>query len=178
MAKTRQQKQDNITALTEKLGRAKSVIFANYQGLTMAQLSQLRNALRSQGSEFTITKNTLLELALKASQLPVSGTIKVGATATLFNYEDEITPIKALVGALKDAQKGGVKSGLFAGELMDQLSVIRLANLPSKLELRASVVGSLSSPLYGIVGVLQANLRNLVYTLSAIQKQKGGEQAS
>lgn len=176
MPKTRQQKEEIVKSLTDKLMRAKSVIFTDYKGLNMAQLSDLRDKLRESKAEFNITKNSLLKLALDKSDLqyPVSD-IQTGPTATLFSYDDEVTPIKLLVKAFKDHTKGSVKSGFFAGELMDDVQINRIALLPSRDELRAKIVGSLGTPLYGIVGVLQANLRNLVYTLDQIRTVKGGE---
>ena len=175
MPKTKLQKTQDLEKLTEKLSRAKSVVFTDYKGLTMSQLSALRDQLRDQGAELSVTKNSLLSLALKANHLTTSESSTEGPTATLFSYEDEITPIKALVKALKEANTGKIKSGLLNGEELDNISVTRLANLPSKSELQAKVVGSLASPLYGIVGVLQANIRNLVYALDQIRISKGGE---
>lgn len=171
MPKTKAQKIAKVADLTLKLGKAKSVVFADYQGLTMNQLSDLRNKLRDAGAEFEVTKNTLIKLALPTTnyQLP---TDLEGPTATLFSYEDEIAPIKILVKAFKDAQKGAVKAGLLDMNVLDAMSVTRLAGLPTKLELRAKIVGSLSSPLYGIVNVLQGNLRGLVCALNQYKLQR------
>lgn len=175
MPKTRQQKEAAVTSLTDKLGRAKSVVFADYKGLNMAQLSNLRHNLKDQQAEFSITKNNLLKLALKNSNQSISDDILEGPVATLFSFEDELSPIKTLTKAFKDAQIGSVKGGIFEGEFMDQYKTISLSNLPSKDELRAKVVGSLGAPLYGVVNVLQANLRNLVYVLDQIRIMRGGE---
>lgn len=97
-----------------------------------------------------------------------------GPTATLFSFDDEISPIKALVKTLKDAGIGKIKSGFLGQDLLDEARIIQLAALPSKDELRAKTVGILVAPLQGIVGVLSANLRNLFYALNQIQLQKGG----
>lgn len=184
MPKTRQQKEETIQQLTDKLKRAKSVVFADYKGLNMSQLSALRTALHQTEAEFTVTKNNLLKLALKNSPPAArsAGGLSIansqlfqGPTATLFSYAEEVSPMKILVKALKDAGVGAIKMGLLDGQVMDNLQINRLAQLPSKDELRAKVVGSLGAPLYGIVGVLQGNLRNLVYVLDQIRQQKGGE---
>lgn len=173
MSKTRAQKEQTKDILTQKLGKAKSVVFTDYRGMTMGQLSDLRTKLKEQNAEFTVTKNTLMNLALKDAQLPTpSKEIEEGPTATLFSYEDEIAPIKTLVKALKDAQIGKIKGGMVDQELMDGFAITRLSNLPGKLELRGQVVGLLASPLQGMVGVLQANLRNLVYALDQIREKK------
>jgi len=177
MPKTRIQKEESVKIYTEKLQKARSVVFADYKGLNMSQMSALRNQLRDQGAEFTVTKNNLLKIALKNSmnyELPTMNLFQ-GPVATLFSFEDEVSPIKALVKTLKDAQVGKIKGGILDAIFMDEFSIVRLANLPSKLELRAKVVGTLAAPLSGIVGVLSANIRNLVYAVDQIRISKGGE---
>ncbi|EKD64975.1 MAG: hypothetical protein ACD_50C00229G0001 [uncultured bacterium] len=133
----------------------------------MKQLSDLRDKLREVNGEFTITKNTLLERALPSTNLE-------GPTATLFAYDDEISPIKILVKALKDVALGKVKSGIMGKDILDEAIILQLATLPTKNELRAKTVGVLITPLQGMVGVLQGNLRNLVYALNQIKLQRGG----
>ena len=176
MPKTRQQKEATVQNITDKLGRAKAVVFADYKGMTMSQLSDLRKTLRQINSEFSVTKNNLLELALKNSEFStLNSEFLKGPVATLFAYDDEITPIKALVKALKDNAVGSVKFGFLGKDALDASRVNQLAALPSKDELRAKTVGVLVAPLQGMVSVLQGNLRNLVYALSEIQKKRGGE---
>ncbi len=174
MAKTRQQKETSVQNMADKLKLAKSVVFTDYKGLTMKQLSDLRDKLREQQAEFTITKNTLLSLALPTSHLPLPTSKLEGPTATLFSYDDEISPIKILVKALKDAGIGKVKAGFLGMDFLDEAKITQLATLPTKDELKSRTVGVLVAPIQGLVGVLQANLRNLVYALSELQKTKGG----
>lgn len=166
MAKTRQQKKETVTVLSEKLGRAKAIVFADYKGLTMKQLSDLRNKLADKDAELMITKNTLLKRAL-----PID---LEGPTATLFAYDDEISPIKILVKALKDAVLGKVKTGFLGKTILDENKIIQLSTLPTKAELRGKTVGVLAAPLQSMIGVLNANLRNLVYALNQIKLSKGG----
>lgn len=183
MPKTRAQKEELVTKLQDKLGKARSVVFADYKGLSMKQLSDLRDKLREQNAEFTITKNTLLERAMPAAyRLPP--TAYQGPIATLFAYDDEISPIKILVKTLKDAAMGKIKMGFLGNLALDEMKIQQLAALPGKDELRGQTVGVLAAPLQGMVSVLQGNLRNLVYALnevralralSEIQKMKGGE---
>ena len=173
MAKTRAQKEELVQKLQEKLGKAKAMVFTDYRGLTMKQLSDLRDKLREQQAEFTITKNTLLERAMPTTyHLPP--TAYQTPTATLFAYDDEISPIKLLVKTLKDATLGKIKMGFLGTEALDEARILQLSTLPTKDELRGQTVGILVAPLQGIVSVLQGNLRNLVYALSEIQKAKGG----
>lgn len=176
MPKTRSQKEEILKELTEKVSKSKSLVFADYKGMTMSQLSALRDQLSELSSELTVTKNNLLKIALKENGFKVDDdAVLSGPVATLFSYGDEIAPIKILTKAIKDNGIGQTRAGFLATEFLTDAKVNQLAQLPSKDELRAKVVGALGGPLYGIVGVLQANLRNLVYTLEAIRKQKGGE---
>ncbi|EKD91280.1 MAG: hypothetical protein ACD_30C00029G0009 [uncultured bacterium] len=175
MPKTRQQKEEQVIRLTEQLQAAKSVVFADYKGLTMSQLSQLRNQLSEVGGKLSVTKNNLLKISLQSTNYQLPTTLYEGPIATLIASDDEIAPIKVLVKALKDFQIGKVKAGILEGEVLDEYKLVQLANLPTKDELRAKVVGSLGAPLYGIVGVLQANIRNLVYALDQVRIMRGGE---
>lgn len=167
MPKTRAQKQDLVQKLSEKFSRARSVVFTDYKGLTMKHLSDLRNKLSDVNSEFTITKNTLLKKAVPDIEMD-------GPTATLFSFDDEISPIKLLVKALKDAGLGKIKAGFLGQDYLDEARILQLSLLPTKDELRAKTVGVLVAPLQGIVSVLQGNLRNLVYALDQIKLQRGG----
>lgn len=176
MPKTRLQKEEAVIKLKEKLSRATALVFADYKGLSMKQLSDLRKKLREQKAEFAITKNSLLKHAMAEADF-------AGPTATLFAYDDQISPIKTLVKVLKDTALGKVKSGVLDGEVLDEAKILQLSSLPSKDELRGKIVGVLVAPLQGMVSVLQGNLRNLVhvvrelrsvYALSEIHKVKGG----
>ncbi len=133
----------------------------------MSQLSNLRDKLREQNAEFTITKNSLLKHAMPNVDTE-------GPTATLLAYDDQISPIKILVKAFKDYAIGKVKFGFLGEDALDEAKIIQLSALPSKDELRAKTVGVLVAPLSGMISVLQGNLRNLVYALSELQKQRGG----
>lgn len=175
MPKTKTQKQDIVADLTEKFSRVNSVVFTDYQGLTMSQLSDVRNQLAENSAELTVTKNNLLKIALDQTNNSINDQVLTGPVATLFAFGDEITPIKILTKSIKDFGVGKVKGGLLNGEYLDEYKINKLAQLPSKDELRAKLVGGLGAPLYGMVGVLQANLRNLVYALEQIRQSKGGE---
>jgi large subunit ribosomal protein L10 len=175
MPKTKVQKQAMVTDITDKLSKAKSLVFADYQGLTMSQLSAIRSELADQSAEFTVTKNNLLKIALKNNNQSFDDAVLAGPIATLFAFGDEISPIKVLTKAIKDNNVGQIKGGVMEGEFLSEAKVKQLSELPSKDELRAQVVGTIAAPLYGLVNVMQGNLRNLVYALEAIRKQKGGE---
>lgn len=175
MSKTKAQKEINLAQLTQELTKAKAVVFADYKGMSMSQLSDLRNKLYDQQAKFTITKNTLLKIALKEAGKPAADDALEGPVATLFAYDDEISPLKTLVKALKDNNIGKIKAGILGSELMDEYKIVRLSTLPSKDELRGKVVSVLVAPISGLQAVLFGNIRNLVYALEQIRKSKGGD---
>jgi large subunit ribosomal protein L10 len=141
----------------------------------MSQLSAIRSDLADQSAEFTVTKNNLLKIALKNNGQDFDDAVLVGPIATLFAFGDEISPIKVLTKAIKDNNVGQIKGGVMEGEFLSESKVKQLSELPSKDQLRAQVVGTIAAPLYGLVNVMQGNLRNLVYALDQIRMKKGGE---
>lgn len=176
MPKTRAQKEDTVAILTDKFSKSSSVVFTNYSGMTMSDLADLRSKLREISAEYTITKNNLVRIALKNANLELKDdAVLDGPTATLFAFGDEVAPIAELTKAFKAVSKGEIKAGFVNGEMISDARVKQLATLPSKDQLRGQVVGALVAPLTGIVGVLQANLRNLANVLDQIRVQKGGE---
>ena len=117
-------------------------------------------------------KNTLIKIASKELGIEFPEEALNGPTAALFAYSDEVAPLKELAAFAKTNEKPTVKAGLLGTTILSIERVAQLSKLPTKDVLRANVVGSLASPLYGIVGVLNGNIRNLVYTLNAIKEAK------
>jgi len=184
--------QKNIEALNtvkEKLSKAKSVIFAEYHGLTSNQVNQLRSKIKQSGAEMSVSKNTLLKVALDERLSPEAGEqlkeqLK-GPIATVFSYEDAISPIKILAQFAQNLITQGrevglpkIKAGIIDGQFTTAEKIGILANLPSREELIARLVGTMKSPLTGLVNVLNGNQRKLVYALSAVAKKKSQESNS
>lgn len=162
-----------VQDLTEKLKRAKSVILTDYSDLSVPQQQKLRSKLQEAGAEFTIVKNTLLKLAFQNSQLPISNLQLIGPTATLFAYEDEIAPIKALVEFAQEFELPKIKIGFFEGKTIEKEEILELAKISGKSELLAKLVYTINSPISSLVNVLSSDIRNLVWILSSLKK--GGE---
>jgi large subunit ribosomal protein L10 len=168
----REIKEQTIQSLSEKIVRAKTLAFADYRGLTVNQISDLRNKIKEAGGEVIVTKNSLVKRALKANDFPDYDEDKLtGPTAAIFAYEDEVLPAKAIAESTKTLGLPAFKFGFFNKDLLDAAALAKLATIPSKTELQAKVVGALSSPLYGAVSVLSANIRNLVSVLDQLSKK-------
>ncbi len=171
----REIKEEKVASLTEKIEKAKTVTFADYRGLSANQMAQLRAKVKDAGGEFLVEKNNLIKLSLKSTKHKIPAgqeELLTGPTATIVAYSDEIAPIKEIAESNKNFGIPTFKFGFFDETFMGPADVDRLSKIPGKDVLRAKVVGSLNSPLYGIVSVLSGNLRNLVYALNSIREAK------
>lgn len=171
----REIKEEKVASLTEKIEKAKTVTFADYRGLSANQIAQLRAKVKDAGGEFLVEKNNLIRLSLKSTKHKIPADqeeLLTGPTAAIVAYNDEIAPIKEIAESNKILGIPTFKFGFMDETFMDFADVERLSRIPGKDVLRAKVVGSINSPLYGIVSVLSANLRNLVYALNAIKERK------
>lgn len=168
-----QRKVKLLDGLASDLEGAKAVILTDYSGLTHKQLEDLRRELRPLKASYTIVKNRLLGRAIKDKQIISDSELQVdGPTAALIAHEDEILPLKSLTKFIKESSKPEIKLGIFFGKTLTKEEVAKLATLPSRDALRAKLVGSLKSPLYGLHRSLQWNLNRLVWTVSQIKEQK------
>lgn len=165
-------KLQNVSVLNQKVKRAKTIAFVDYHGLTVGQVSQLRDKIKDAGGEMTVAKNTLVKRALLINNLPDSKIQLAGPTATVFSYEDEIAPIKALAESIKAVGLPKFKFGFFGQNILDAAGLENLAKIPGREILQGQTVGLLASPLKGIVNVLNANLRNLAVVLDQIAKKQ------
>lgn len=161
---------DKVADLSDKLAKAKSVVLTDYRGLSVAQLDDLRKKVEVAGASYEVTKNTLLSRSLGSKEVPAEAL--EGPTATLFAYQDEIAPLKALQDFIKANNLPTVKVGYLGQSLLTSLQVSELARLPSRAELLGKLARSLKSNEYRLVGVLSGNIRKLVYVLSGVAKTK------
>ena len=119
----------------------------------------------------TVAKNTLVKRALLLNNLPDSKLNLAGPTATVFSYDDEIAPIKALAESAKAFGLPKFKFGFFGKNILDAAGLDALAKIPSRETLQGQTVAVLAAPLRGIVNVLNANIRNLAIVLDQIAKE-------
>src|SRR5579872_1712733 len=116
----REIKQGTVATLSEKIQKAKTLAFADYRGLTVNQISDIRNKVKEAGGEVLVTKNTLMKRALKSNDYPAFEDENLkGPTATVFAYEDEIAPIKVIADANKATGIPSFKFGFFNKDLLD-----------------------------------------------------------
>lgn len=186
--KNREKKEKIVAELSEKVKKAKALVFANYTGMTHVQLEQLKKAVKKVDAELVVTKNTLLERSLQdqrsilrqSSGQAIKDQSLQGPTATLFAYEDVISPLKELAKTIKLLKLPLIKFGIFSGEarpgsaweVLTETEIMRLSALPSREVLLYQLVFTLKSPIYGLHRALSWNLRQLVVILKAIEQKK------
>jgi large subunit ribosomal protein L10 len=165
-------KVEKVKNLTGKLERAKAVVLTDYRGLTVPQIEELRGKVEAAGAEYEVTKNTLLSRSLSDTNRETPADSLEGPTATLFAFQDEIGPLKALKEFIKTNNRPIVKTGFLGTKLISISQVNDLADLPPREVLLKSLVGSLKSSQFGLVNVLSGNIRKLVYAFSAVARSK------
>ena len=174
-AKVLEEKKQMVADLSAKLKNAAGGVLVNYQGITVEQDTKMRAELRNAGVEYFVFKNTLARLAVKDCGFDALIPVLEQMTAIAVCEKDPVAPAKILSSYADKIQSFNIKAGFAEGEVLDEEGVNRLAALPSKEELIAKVLGSLQSPIYGLVTVLNGNLRGLACVLQAIHDQKAEE---
>ena len=173
---TLKKKEAVVDSIKEKLEASQSVVLIDYRGLTVAELTELRNQMREAGVEYQVLKNTMIKRAAEKAGIEGLDPILEGPTAVAFGINDPVAPAKILTKFAKDTKKITIKGGVLAGNAIDVAAVENLAKLPSKEELIAKMLGSLNAPITGLVMVLSGVTSKFVRTLEAIRVQKEEQQ--
>ena len=169
-----------VKTLKLKISKAKSIILADYIGISAAAANELRTKIKETKAEATVAKNTLLKVALKEEKVENKDLEKdlKGSTMAIFSYEDSIAPIKVIFDFAKKFELPKIKSAIIDGIYTTAEQVEAISKLPNKEQLIAQVLGGLKTPLYGLNNVLNGTKRKFVYALSALaEKKKGGAEA-
>ncbi len=172
--RTREQKEAEVASLQKKLSTANSVILVDYRGLTVADANDLRTRLRGLGDggvEYCVAKNTLIRRASEAAGIEALGPYLTGPTALAISYDEPSSLAKTLVDYAKENEKLEIKGGLVEGEVADLDEIRKLAQLPSRDELRAVFLGTLQAPTQKLAGTLNALLAHVRNALEARMKQ-------
>lgn len=146
-------------------------ILTDYRGLSVPQIQQLRSNLRDSGAEMKVAKNTLTKIAAHDREISGLDENLVGPTALVFAWEDPAQPAKVIRDFARSSGILSIKAGVMEGEILSADQIAAIADLPSRDELIAKVVGGISSPLYGLVNVMSGPARSLAYVLQARKDQ-------
>lgn len=160
-----------VSEVQEKLEKAKSAILIDYIGLTVAEVTELRNQFRAAGVEYRVIKNTMISRA--AGKIGIEGLEKLaGPTAVAFSYDDPTAGARIILDYQKKVKKTQIKSGVLGNKLINDHDVVELSKIPAKPILVAQLLGVMNGPARGLVTVMSGTARGLVTVLSAIKDQK------
>lgn len=158
-----------VAELTERLRTTETLLVADYRGLTMPQIDDLRGKLLEHGARFAVVKNTLTRRAAEAAGSDALLALLEGPTAIAFleSGGDPVAVAKALVDAARETRVLEVRGGLLEGRPVEPAEIESLAKLPPVDILRGQVLGAITAPLTAIVGLFTAPLQDLYGLLDA-----------
>src|SRR6476619_580278 len=174
----RDQKEQVVDELTARLKAADTLLVADYRGLTMPQIDELRTRLLASGARFTVVKNTLTRRAAEAAGADALLTLLDGPSAIAFLEADGdmVAAAKALADAARETNVLEIRGGIMQGRAVTAAEVEILAKLPPADVLRGQVLGAIVAPLTALAGLLNAPLQNLRGLIDARIEQLGGEE--
>ena len=167
MSKNLEAKKVVVGEISEKLKACKSMVVVSFTGITVEEVTELRNQFRANGVEYCVLKNTLVRRALHELNIEGLDDQLEGPSAFAFGMNDPVAPAKVVYDFIDKNKRDciSVKAGLMGTEIMDEKAVKALSLLPSREVLLARLVGSLKAP-----------IANLVYALEALRKKQAGEE--
>jgi large subunit ribosomal protein L10 len=176
----KEDKEQVVASLTERLKTAETVLVADYRGLTMPQIDALRTRLLESGARFTVVKNTLTRRAAEAAGSDALLALLEGPSAIAFIEADGdmVAAAKALADSARETRILAIRGGVMSGREMSAEEVESLATLPPVEVLRGQVLGAIIAPLSSLIGLVSAPLQNLYGLIDARIEQLGGEGAA
>lgn len=168
-------KQDKIFEvqnLAAMIKDAKAIALTDFKGTNMSQLNLLREKVKEAGGTLQVVKNNLFFRALSGNNYKIEKSQLDGQNLVIFANEDEVNPLKALVGVGKTTNLFSIKLGFMAGNILTAEDIAKFASLPSKLQLQAKLVGLLASPPTRLVYALNWNIQRLVMLLNEVKNKK------
>jgi large subunit ribosomal protein L10 len=173
----RKEKEIAVARLKDLLSQSTMAIVTDYRGMLVSQMSQLRRRLKESGSEYHVVKNNLVSLAAESAGKGDLAKFLKGPSAIVFVFGEEVKPLKALSEYINETKPPLViKGGLLDGRILSPADIMALATLPSKEVLISQLIQKLSQPVYSLIVILTANIRQLIQIIEARRKQLEGGQ--
>lgn len=165
-----------VAELSSRFERMSSAVFLDFTGMTVEQVTKLRDIFRAKGVEYKVVKNTLVNKAVaKHAWAPKLAPVLKGMTGIAWSFEEPSAAARVVKDAVKDNDKLKIKAGLLDGEILGPKAVEeQLASLPNKDEARAMLLAQLQAPLSSFVRLLNAPARDFVGVIAAKQRKDEG----
>ena len=161
-----------VELLTDKIGKASAIYFAEYHGLNVEDITELRKSFFENKIEFRVSKNSLLKIAIKNNNLNGIDDYLNGSTAIALAYDDPALPARVIKEFTKERDLPVVKGMLFDGDVIDGKDFKRIADLPSKDELLSKFVAMLNSPITKFAMTINSPMSNLTNVLNQLKDTK------
>ena len=168
----REQKEKEIAVLKDKLARAKHLIIADHSGINVAEVSALRRKLKEGNSEIRVSKNTLLKLAVKDTDLQELQEHFEGPTSIICGYDDPSVPAKIIYDSIRETEKPKFKSYFYDGTQHGFDFLKRIAQLPSRDIVIAMLISAVEGSITNFIGLLESATREFIGTLDALAESK------
>jgi large subunit ribosomal protein L10 len=174
-----EKKGETIDSLADKMQRKQLAVIADYRGLTVAEITDLRKKLRDSGAELIVAKNTLVRIAAQRTGNEAITPLLEGPTAMAFAYDDIAKVAKTLHDYIRTSKKQiAVRGGLVGSQLMAADGLEAITRLPTREQAYATIMGGVQAPASRIVGTINAVMRNIAYILRARSEQEAGAEAA
>jgi large subunit ribosomal protein L10 len=170
----RNEKSDIVSYVKEMIQDSSAVYLTDYSGITVAEIDQVRNDFRREGVKYKVFKNTLFKRALQETgKFDKLADHLVGMTGYVFaSSQNPVAPAKIIKKYFDNTQKLSLKACYIESQYFDGSKLNELATLPSKQEIIAGILSSLNSPISGVVGTVNAVMRDLVSVVDQISKRE------
>jgi len=149
------------------------VVFTDYKGLTVAQISEMRRLLKASEIEYRVVKNTLARIAAEETPVAVAKDQFTGPVGIAIGYDDPVIVAKKVLEYAKQNETFGVRGGVIEGKLVDLDALKSVATLPSRDVQLAMLAGAMAAPMSKMASLLQATIQRFGYALSALRDKKG-----
>ena len=173
----RDRKEQVVDELTQRLKAADTLLVADYRGLTMPQIDELRTRLLASGARFTVVKNTLTRRAAEAAGADALLALLEGPSAIAFIEADgdAVAVVKALADSSRETKVLEIRGGVMQGRAVSGPEIVELSKLPPLEILRGQVLGAIVAPLSAIAALVNAPLQNLYGLIDARIEQLQNE---
>ena len=173
--RTRKEKVEVTAELAERLSKSEVLYLADFTGLNVKNMTELRRRFREAGAGFVVVKNRLALRALEDLDLPDISEHLRGPTGFIFGGDDPVVPAKTLREFAKEFEdRPTLKAGVVEKQLVTAKEIVKLADLPSREVLLAGIAGSLTAATAGIVGVLEGLIRDVAYMIGEVARVNEG----
>lgn len=161
-----------ITELKDKFSRAKAMVFTDYKGMTVAELTELRGLLKKSSLDYSVVKNTLAKIAAADTDFAVASEVFKGPVGIAIGYDDPVLVVKKVIEFSKKNEKLRITAAVVEGKLCEKKEVAEIADLPSREVLLSMLAGAFQAPASKLAGALSATVTSFAYALEAVKAKK------